>query len=95
MSVSVASQVTKQRIITLLEELPPESLAVIEQFAEFLYQKAQPNQFVSVVSERQSHPYHYPTVPVPMSVFEELEDVLPDGYDGDALADTEALYDEV
>lgn len=37
-------------------------------------------------------PYLYPTVPVPYSVFEGLTKVF-EGYEGDALADSEALYD--
>ncbi len=38
-------------------------------------------------------PYLYPTVPVPASVFARLSGIMPP-VEGDALADTEALYDE-
>jgi prevent-host-death family protein len=37
----------------------------------------------------------YPTVANPISSLDAWVDLLPEGYDGDALADTEALYDEV
>ena len=37
----------------------------------------------------------YPTVAKPISSLDAWVDLLPEGYDGDALADTEALYDEV
>lgn len=46
---------------------------------------------VAVAAEQP--PYLYPTVPVPYSVFEGLSKVLSEGYEGDALADSEALYD--
>lgn len=37
-------------------------------------------------------PYLYPTMPAPFSVFDGLIGIMPP-VDGDALADTEALYD--
>ena len=40
-------------------------------------------------------PYLYPTVENPASSLSEWLNVLPDGYEGDALADSEALYDEL
>jgi hypothetical protein len=47
---------------------------------------------VSVGEERP--PYVYPTVPLPTSVVDGLIGIVPP-VGGDALADTEALYDEV
>jgi len=40
-------------------------------------------------------PYRYPTVPMPVSSLDVWMNLLPEGYEGDALADTEALYEEV
>ncbi len=40
-------------------------------------------------------PYWYPTVVLPAKALDGLARILPDGYAGDALADSEALYDEV
>jgi hypothetical protein len=37
----------------------------------------------------------YPTVPVPAASPDGWLDLVPEGYEGNALADTEALYDEV
>ena len=60
----------------------------------FLHQKAQPGQpVVSAAVEEPRPPYFYPAVPVLFSVFEGLTHILEEGYEGDALADTEALYD--
>ena len=38
--------------------------------------------------------YLYPTIAVPPSTLDGWMNLLSEGYDGDALADTEALYDE-
>jgi prevent-host-death family protein len=49
-------------------------------------------------SEEQHHPRpgaQYPTVANPPSSLKNWHNLIPDGYEGDALADTEALYDEV
>ena len=47
------------------------------------------------VSVREEQPsYVYPTVPLPTSVVDGLIGIVPP-VGGDALADTEALYDEV
>ncbi len=40
-------------------------------------------------------PYLYPTVENPASSLSAWLNVLPEGYEGDALADSEALYDEL
>ena len=97
-----ASTVTKdttreveKRILSLLAELPPESLVVVERFIEFLREQAQRGETVTTVSGRgERPPYRYPTVPVPASSLSKLIGIMPP-VDGDALADTEALYDEV
>ena len=82
------------RILPLLEKLPPESLTVVEQFVQFVLERAQQGQVVKTVPQPTGAPYLYPTVPVPASSLAQWVNLLPEGYDGDALADTEALYDE-
>jgi len=52
----------------------------------------------SGTAHEQHHPRpgaQYPTVANPPSSLEDWRSLIPDGYEGDALADTEALYDEV
>lgn len=50
----------------------------------------------SPAEQSRPHPTHrYPTVENPASSLSDWLNLLPEGYDGDALADTEALYDEV
>jgi hypothetical protein len=91
-------QDTQSRIRALLHDLPAESLAVVEQFVAFLRQQSERGRTVTVGEgeERVEHPpYRYPTVPVPPSSLDAWMNLIPEGYEGDALADTEALYDEV
>jgi hypothetical protein len=40
-------------------------------------------------------PYRYPTVLMPASSLDVWLNLVPEGYEGDALTDTETLYDEV
>jgi len=49
---------------------------------------------VATVSEQEEPPYIYPTVAVPPSSLDWWLNLIPEGYEGNALADTEALYDE-
>jgi hypothetical protein len=44
---------------------------------------------------RPSPAQRHPTVAPPASSLNAWKDLMPEGCDGDALADTEALYDEV
>ena len=76
-----------------MDELPPESLTVVEQFVEFLRHKAQ-QPSVAVVSEEAAPTYLYHTIENPASSLSAWLNLLPEGYEGDALADSEALYDE-
>ena len=78
------TKTTKQRISALLDELPPESLQAIELFIRFLRQ-----QWPLVSGPR------FPTVENQTTSLNAWLDLLPEGCGGDALADTEALYDEV
>ncbi len=95
MTVLTSTQETKQKITTWLDELPPYSLTVVEQFVEFLRHKARQQQTPVVVAEREAPPYLYPTVENPASSLSAWLDLIPEGCGGDALADTEALYDQV
>jgi hypothetical protein len=82
--------------VTLLDDLSPESLTPVERFVQFLRDQARRGQPVVSASVREGRlPYVYPTVPVPPSSLDAWLDLLPEGYEGDALKDTEALYDEV
>jgi hypothetical protein len=86
---------TQSRIAALLEDLPPESLTLVERFVQFLHDQARRGQPVGSVSVGEERPpYVYPTVPLPTSVVDGLIGIVPP-VGGDALADTEALYDEV
>lgn len=78
-------------LTALLAELPPESVQMVEQFARFLRQQAKLGRPVGTVKENPPR-YLYPTVPVPASAIDNLIGILPP-VGGDALADTEALYD--
>ncbi len=82
----------QRHILALLEDLPPESLPLVERFVQFLREQARRGQPVVVREERV--PYIYPNVPVPASSLDGLVGIM-SSVDGDALADTEALYDEV
>ena len=96
MSSTLVVQSTRQSILDLLDELPPESLTVVETFVRFLREQAQQGKPVATAPTPTELPrFHYPTVSVPASSLDKWMDLVPQGYEGDALADTEALYDEV
>ena len=91
----VPARLTRDHILSLLDDLPPESLAVVEQFVRFLREQTRQGRPVVSVSEEKDRPsYRYPTVPLPVSALDGLVGIMPP-VGGDALADTEALYDEV
>ncbi len=64
---------------------------MVEQFMRFLH--SQEREYPS--DEPKQPGFHYPTVTVPASSLDVWMNLLAEGYDGNALADTEALYDEV
>lgn len=91
----VATPTAHERLLDLLEDLPPESLAAVEHFVKFLHAEAKQGRAVETVAAHQGKaPFRYPTVPVPASCLDGLVGIMPP-VDGDALVDTEALYDEV
>jgi hypothetical protein len=86
---------TQSRILALLNSLPPESLSVVEQFVRFLQEQSRQGRPVAIVSEQKGQfSYHYPTISLAPSSLDRWLNLVPEGYEGDALADTEALYDE-
>ena len=94
MSVQTASLETKERIHQLVNNLPPASLTVVERFVSFVYNQAQQGEPVVTAADGDTASYLYPTVSLPASALGKLIDLMPP-VGGDALADTEALYDEI
>jgi hypothetical protein len=100
MSTLTSAQITKQEIAELLDDLPMKSLVVVEQFVRFLHEQMRQGQLVvttsnaSITEDKASHPFRYPTVSLPHSVLDGLVGIMPP-VGGDALVDTEALYDKV
>lgn len=83
----------KTNVASLLADLPPESVQLVEQFARFLREQTRKGQRIEVARGKEKRqPYLYPTVTVPASAIDNLIGILPP-VGGDALADTEALYD--
>jgi len=94
--IQTSARSVQSRILTLLEGLPPESLTLVERFVQFLREQARRGQPVVAVSDQEERPpYLYPTVAVPPSSLDGWLNLVPEGYEGNALEDTEALYDEV
>lgn len=83
---------TRQTIIALLDDLSADKLKTIETFIRFIRHQAENG---SPAAEQTDTPWLYPTVPVPAESLGNWMNLLDEGYEGDALADTEALYDEV
>ena len=80
----LSARATKQTIEELLEGLSPASLNTVMQFVRLLRSK-----------ELLELGPLYPTVVNSASSLKLWMDLVPAGYKGDALKDTEALYDEV
>jgi hypothetical protein len=47
-----------------------------------------------IVESCEGKPYRYPSVAMPVSSLDAWMNLITEGYEGDALADTEAVYDE-
>lgn len=79
----------QQDIHKSIEQLPLESLKVLQQFAEFLEQQT--------LNKRQPDGERQPLklVPVPASRLTGLIGLLSPGYEGNALEDTEAYFDDI
>ncbi|MBU6359658.1 MAG: hypothetical protein KGS46_06490 [Chloroflexi bacterium] len=91
----------RQKIIALVNELPNESLPLLAQFVEFLSSQVTRANTVKTkknidvtgagVTDTDMR-LNYPTVSVPAKQLQSLISLLP-AMGGDALADSEALYD--
>jgi hypothetical protein len=83
-------------LTAILAELPPESVQALEQFARFLREQARRGQPATARRQKgKQQPYLYPTIAVPASSVEKWIGLFPgEGYEGDALEDSEALYDD-
>lgn len=90
------AQDVQTRILSSLDDLPPESLAMVERFVHSLREQALRDDLRAGASGSQEPPpYTSPTVALPASSLDDWLDLIPEGYEGDALTDTEALCDEV
>jgi len=86
---------TQTKITSLLNELSPENLQLVEQFVRFLREQARRGRPIGILERKEKkQPYLYPTVAVPASSLDNWLNLVPEGYQGDALKDSEALYDE-
>ncbi len=94
MSTNVNPQATTEEILALLKELPPESLTVVEEFVRFLQEQSREGRTVTLGSKQTSQPpYLYPTVSLPATALDSLIGIMPP-VGGDALSDSESLYDK-
>ncbi|MDI6770675.1 MAG: hypothetical protein QMD04_13515 [Anaerolineales bacterium] len=84
---------TRNNITSLLAELPPENLRLVEQFVHFLREQArQGYTVVTAPAKKKRQLYLYPTVAVPARSLDGLIGIMPP-VGGNALKDSEALYD--
>ncbi|MBO9345921.1 MAG: hypothetical protein J7601_09395 [Chloroflexi bacterium] len=81
-------------LASLLADLPPESLRVLEQFARFLHEQARQGQAIQPAQKGETSSYLHPTIVRPAASLNRWLDLVPEGYVGDALTNTEDLYDE-
>jgi len=79
-------------LTSLLAELPPESVQLVEQFARFLREQARRGQPVEATPAKGKPSYSYPTILVPASSIDGMIGIMPP-IGGDALKDSESLYD--
>jgi len=87
-------QASKMRVLALLDELPPESFSTVERFLRALRERTrQTSALAEAPRQGRGAPFAYPTVSIPASSLSVWVDALPDGYEGDALGDSEALYE--
>lgn len=89
-------QAVLDRVESILKELTPQDLIVVERFIRFVREQAERGGpiRVSVPEPSSRPPYKYPTVALPVASLKAWSSLLPEGYEGDALADSEALSDD-
>lgn len=86
--ITPTSKTLQREIAGQMKDLPLDGLLALREFAVFLRQRPLPEKLTDPTLWRQ------PTVEVPADSLLRLLDLLPP-VGGDALADTEALYDQV
>lgn len=90
----VPDDTAQERIISLLNDLPPEGIAVAEQFVRFLHDVVQQGSAApTVISQAAPSVVTYPSIGLPPATLQAWSDLIAEGYTGDALTDTEALYE--
>ena len=78
----------RAQILALLAELPPDSLAVVEQFVRFLHDRGRGERVIDALTTGERRPlYLYPTVSVPAERITALIGIMPP-VGGDALIDS-------
>lgn len=77
---------------SLLAELPPEGVQLVELFARFLREQTRQGLRIGKSAAQDQVLYLYPTVHVPISLLDGLIGIMPP-VGGNALKDSEALYD--
>ena len=87
------AQATKTRICRLLDELSEDDLLLIERFVILTHRQASGQGAAATETGSETVRYLYPTVFIPAAALGKLVGIVSVG--GDALADSEALYDEV
>ena len=93
----VQVELVQQEIQRLLKQLPLDSLKFVLQFTTFLVQQM-PNALSfgqNNFKPKQIEQNEVNIVTVPPSSLTGLIGLMPAGYEGDALEDTEALYDDI
>ena len=89
---SSADPTSKQKIYDLLDNLPPEGLEVVAEFVRSLREQVKTAQTAEDAAVDPPAPFRYPTVSLPLASLSGLVGIMPP-VGGDALAETEALYD--
>lgn len=89
---SVADPTSKQKIYDLLDDLPPEGLEAVEEFVRFWSERVKKARTAGDAVADQPALFRYPTIPLPLASLSGLVGMMPP-VGGDALAETEALYD--
>lgn len=82
------SKTLQREIVGQMKDLPLDGLLALREFATFLRQRPLPEKFTDPTLWRQ------PTVEMPADSLLRLLDLMPP-VGGDALADSEALYDQL
>lgn len=86
-------QETRDAVYITQHGRPAAVLVNYEQYEQLLQDLADLTEQVRQAAAATCPPYLYPTVATPVTSLQALSQLLDEGYEGDALADTEALYD--